>query len=629
MAHVAGRTAARARGGLPELERRGPALRLIATMAEANLTPCRDGARPAAHEDPSAMRWFVPALAMHPLSMQQCCVRNPLNDVALVLPAGECAVLAECAGCRTLEEHAAGAMLALDAPSAHRPAITACLERCAQLGLLVALPDLVARCGTADGSPLPPLGAVAIRTADRPAMLERLLASAAALQARSGTVYPWHVIDDSRRAENRRANREALARQGALGVTYHDLSIVTLEDELKAAFPGVGHEIGWLLGAARGDEATYGRPLNYALLRFAGRRLLLVDDDATLQARRSPTNGSAFAVARPEDELRWYANFDAACLDCPALDVDPLAEHTKWLGLPLAQAWPQLLRDAEQLGLTELSPECAGRFRPEARIRFTHNHALGDPGWSGFPQKELTLPVASRRWLSEHPEAIPFAFDTAFNWRGVPGLHLSPEGFLSTTTVGGIDNTLMLPPTARATRGEDVLLGRIADMVCPWTWSVDLPFALPHLRATPRRRLTPRDLGTPEPIQFLIQYARRRCATFAADTVDERMAMLAACYIELGAASDGVLRELLTQQMTGWVSWLVFNLNLQLEDPILPVAWKQALGEWVHSPHLRLDAASVRASAPAIAIARTMARDYGRALNAWPQLWSCCRERFA
>ena len=69
------------------------------------------------------MRWFVPALAMHPLSMQQCCVRNPLNDVALVLPAGECAVLAECAGCRTLEEHAAGAMLALDAPSAHHPDI--------------------------------------------------------------------------------------------------------------------------------------------------------------------------------------------------------------------------------------------------------------------------------------------------------------------------------------------------------------------------------------------------------------------------------------------------------------------------------------------------------------------------
>ncbi len=601
----------------------------MATMPEANLGFCGGAAAVAAQERAAAMRWFVPALAIHPLSTQLCCVRNPLNDVALVLSAGECAVLAECTGCRTLEEHAAGAAVALDAPPEHRPAISACLALCAQVGLLVSFPELVSRCGPADQSPLPPLGAVAIRTADRPAMLERLLASAAGLQARTGTAYPWHVIDDSRRADNRHANRDALARQRALGITYHDLSAATLESELKSAFPGLGGEIGWLLGAAQGDEATYGRPLNYALLRFAGRRLLLVDDDATLQPRRSPRNGHAFAIAGLEDELRWYADFDAACLDCPALDVDPLAEHSKWLGLPLAQAWPQVLRDAGELGLTELSPKCAERFRPEARVRFTHNHALGDPGWSGFPHKELALPAASRRWLSGHPEAVPFAFDTAFNWRGVPGLQLSPEGFLSTTTVGGIDNTLMLPPTARATRGEDVLLGRVAGMVCPWTWSVDLPFALPHLRATPRRRLTPRDRGSPEPIQFLIQYAHRRCATLAADTVDGRMATLAACFLELGAASDAVLLELLAEQATGWVSWQVFNLNLQLADPTLPAAWKQALREWLDSPHLKLDAASVRASVPTPAIARTMARDYGRALIAWPQLWSFCRERFA
>jgi hypothetical protein len=46
-------------------------------------------------------------------------------------------------------------------------------------------------------------------------------------------------------------------------------------------------------------------------------------------------------------------------------------------------------------------------------------------------------------------------------------------------------------------------------------------------------------------------------------------------------------------------------------------------------PHLQLDAASLRASLPTPSIVRTMARDYGRALLAWPQLWSFCRERFA
>ena len=115
----------------------------------------------------------------------------------------------------------------------------------------------------------------------------------------------------------------------------------------------------------------------------------------------------------------------------------------------------------------------------------------------------------------------------------------------------------------------------------------------------------------------------------AADTVEERMATLAALYLEAGAARDAVLFELLEQQAVGWVAWLVFNINRQLEDPSLPATWKDALRGWVDSPHLQLDAASLRASLPTPSIVRTMAPDYGRALLTWPQLWSFCRERFA
>jgi hypothetical protein len=461
-------------------------------------------------------------------------------------------------------------------------------------------------------------------------MLERLLTSALDLRARTAVSYPWHVVDDSRSTGNRRANREALTRHRDLAVTYHDLGDpCPLETELRRAFPAFSEEIGWLLGAARGNEATYGRPLNYTLLRFAGHRLLVIDDDTTLQPRCSPVNGHDFAVARMGDELRWYANLDAASEDCPQLDLDPLAEHAAWLGLPLAQAWPRVLRDSTRLGPTDLTPENAGRFRPDARVLFTHNHALGDPGWSGFPFKELSLPAASRRWLASHPDTVPFAFHTAFNWRGVPGLQLTPDGELSTTTVGGIDNRELLPPTARATRGEDVLLGRAGGIVCPWAWSVDLPFALPHLRATPRRRLTPLDRGPPEPIQFLIEYARQRSGTFVADTAQSRTAALAALYLELGGASDAKLGELIQEQLAGSMAALVSRINQQLDDETLPATWKDALLGWLDSPHLQLDSASLRANMATPATVRTMAVDYGKALIAWPQLWEYCRRRYA
>ena len=335
---------------MPELECRDAALLVIASTP-GSIPGAGESCAPAARHDAPAMRWLVPALTMHPLSTERCCVRNPLNGVAVVLSSGECAVLAACIGCHTLAEHVDQAATVLNAPAAHRPAMRDCLELCAELGLLNSLPGLIARCGAPEASALPPLGAVAIRTADRPTMLERLLVSAAALQARTGVSYPWQVIDDSRLAASRRANREALARRPELAVTYHDLSDTTpLEAELTAAFPSLAAEIGWLLGPPCGDEATYGRPLNYALLRFAGRRLLVIDDDALLQPRRSPVNGHAFAIARPDDELRWYADLDAAWKDCPELDLDPLAEHARWLGLSLAQAWPRVLREEQQLG---------------------------------------------------------------------------------------------------------------------------------------------------------------------------------------------------------------------------------------------------------------------------------------
>ena len=571
------------------------------------------------------MRWFVPELAMHRVAESQFSVHNPLNGATFVLSADICAVVAACRGCRTLAEHEARAADSLSAPAEHRPAIRGCLELCARLGLLLSLADLAARCSPSEAASLPPLGAVVIRTSDRPRMLERLLASAARLEARTGSGYRWHVVDDSRAMANRRGNREILGRHRAMSLTYHDLSDGSLAAELERVFPDVGEEIRWLIGAPCGDEATYGRPVNYALLRFAGERFLVMDDDAILQPRRSPSSGREVAIGRVNDELRWYPSLEAAWDDCPEADLDPIAEHGRWLGVPLAEIWSRVLRHREQLGLTELAAEQAARFCPKARVLFTQNHAIGDPGWAGWPFKELTLPAASRTWLAAHPETVAFAFDTSFNWRGALELRLIPDGDVSTTTLGGIDNRHLMPPTARATRGEDCFLGSTAGIVCPWAWSVDLPFALPHLRATPRRRLSPTEIPTPEPLQFFIQYARTRGGISLADNAETRMAALGAVYLDIASASDATLAELLRERAATWAAWQVDHLTQQLADETLPKAWKDALRAWLSSPQLRLDNASLDATVASPSAVRAIASGYGKALLAWPRLWRHCR----
>src|SRR5262249_11471318 len=152
--------------------------------------------------------WFVPALITLPLAARSCLVRNTMNGAVLRLSSGEHAVLTSCEGCRKLAEHEARAAIRLRASEEHRPAIRELLDRCARKGLLVSLPDLVARFAPAPARPLAPFAGVVVRTADRPQQLRRLLASGVALQSKAGVAYSWHVVDDSRHDANRRANRD-------------------------------------------------------------------------------------------------------------------------------------------------------------------------------------------------------------------------------------------------------------------------------------------------------------------------------------------------------------------------------------------------------------------------------------
>ncbi|TMH63089.1 MAG: hypothetical protein E6H55_06725 [Betaproteobacteria bacterium] len=97
-----------------------------------------------------------------------------------------------------------------------------------------------------------------------------------------------------------------MAEHRALEATHHDLSARSLEAELCAAFPDVAEEVRWLLGPANGDEVTYGRPQNYFLLRFAGRRLLMVDDDVVLDPRRPPLAKAGVELTVQPEAGFWY-----------------------------------------------------------------------------------------------------------------------------------------------------------------------------------------------------------------------------------------------------------------------------------------------------------------------------------
>jgi hypothetical protein len=473
-----------------------------------------------------------------------------------------------------------------------------------------------------------PLAGVVVRSADRPSLLLRLLTGAAEMQARTGTAYRWYIVDDSRQEESRCANRKAIAANPILDATHIDLSLAeSLEAELSAAFPDAAAEVRWLLGAARGDEVTHGRTQNYILLRFAGRRLLMADDDITIQPRQPALSRPGVEVSVGAWASTWYENFDAAFDACPALDLDPFAEHERWLGRPLAEAWPRAVREHGGLAIGDLPADLGASFAPGARVIFTSNDVLGDPGWATFQRQQLNLAPETRRWLAAHPDAVRYAFESQIYWRGPEALRLAPQRSLNTTTVSGFDNTLLLPPTIRVGREGDTLLSAAARGIHPEGWSVVLPFALPHLRDARRQWLTPTDTLALRALHF-VRLQIQTCRPVA-ERADQRMETLGATLLDLAAADDATLMRGFMEGAAEYTAGILFDMRQQLDDPALPAGWKSVLSQWLVSPSFKLDQASLRARIPSPQEVRSVARGYGRALQVWPQLWSFCRERFA
>jgi hypothetical protein len=583
---------------------------------------------PVSVESP-ATRWLLPELVTLPIAPLRCIVRSALNSATLELSAGEHAVLTSCDGWRTIAEHEAHAAAQLAVLHEHRPAVRELLERCAKRGLLVSVSELVSRFGPPSNRQ-PAVGDVMIRTADRPRLLARLLASAATLEARIGKKRRWIVIDDCHDPVNAQANRAAIANASSLDIAHHDRTAAdALQDALLREFPRAGREITWLLGPAAPGESTPGRALNHALLRLAGRPFLSVDDDVQLDPRRPALSDPGFALSDRVDELTWYESEESLLQHCPPADLDPIGQHAQWLGLPMADAWLRAERENGSLAAIEIAAPGAGKFTPDARIMLTRSHSCGDPGSAVAPLHFFALPARSRRWLESNPHAVSYAFGPRINWRGHSRLRLMPGSSLTLTTIAGIDNSRLLPPTVRSARNQDVLLGELALWVHRDAWQVDLPFGVLHLRDPVKHWLSVRDPVSPRAnlLSLIMAHLARNKSAVAAVQPEQRLAAAGASLEGLAAASDAELKKLLLEYAAEEASRAQFSIQKQLEDTTLPAAWREQLEPWLASPTFSLDEATLRARTPPAAQVRALIDAYARAILIWPQLWEFCRER--
>src|SRR5438552_8693167 len=309
-------------------------------------------------------RWYAAAWVTLPLAARRCCVRNPVNGVVAELSADQHAVLTACDGCHTIE-HAAAVHRKLRIREGDRATISNWLGDFASQGLFLSLNGLLQRFSAPAEWVAPPFAGIVIRTCDRPTLRTRVLASATTLETRVQRRYRYHILDDSRDPANRAINARIVA-DSALDTHYRDLaSNYVLVDELTRAFPTPTDTIGWLLGPPMEGETTYGRPVNLALLLTAGRRVLMLDDDALLEPRCPPAGDSGFGVSSAPDELFCFADQAETDHACPPTDVDPFVSHLEWLGAPAGSAWSHFANHASATSVVALSGDDALRRERE------------------------------------------------------------------------------------------------------------------------------------------------------------------------------------------------------------------------------------------------------------------------
>lgn len=375
---------------------------------------------------------------------------------------------------RTLDQHMQTLLARNPSLRPHAEAMEAVLERFCQEGILTQGEALVsAMTASADQAASPGPLCIAITTCDRPQQLERLLESLVVNEREFGGRWVYQVVDDSHDPECIRHNQSVLDRyRQQLELQYHGREErAAFVERLTHEMPERADDLRWLLDSEHPDHAgrpTYGCPKNYLMLRFAGARLILIDDDAVMRGwKRSDCSKSVrfdeVGVARD-----LFPSIEAAEGRLVHVPADPIAEHAHALGGTLDQL-------GSRVGLGLSSDDLLGRARfaqvqrvgtAPPRIRATMSSLVGDPGTAS----DLTL-------LSQFPaDALSKATDETYRalvggrrcvFNGKPWSVVTNQGYFLLATMAGLDLSGYAAPLMPAGRGEDGMIARWLGLLFP------------------------------------------------------------------------------------------------------------------------------------------------------------------
>jgi len=433
----------------------------------------------------TADHWGLAPFKTHPLDESHFLLLRVSDGSSAVLDAAWEAVLGELAVFRTLAEHTETITATIPALQGNASAVEALLAQLVEKGLFQGVRQLAADTRRAAGTPQRTPGPlrIFIITCDRPEALKRLLDSLVANEERFGNRWRFEVIDDSRSAQAQQQN-SVLVREAGQWLDIEYLGPAEQRRFLDGLFRELpeAREARWLLERDAGEtEPTYGLPMNLALLRHAGRHLLMIDDDALIRAAQLP-DGSQTPRFDQHQQVEIFFTMKEARAALQPYEQDPFTAHAAALGQLVSALVPNAVGAEPQSSFIDEKISKLASFNPQrSRVRYTLNGLLGDTGTHN------DLMVFAPKHLKAHT-AI-FGSDARYRrlkasdriiYRGSPWPSLYNSGWLHQVTCVGVDGSGFVAPVYPAGRGADTCLGLMLRFLYPDCYGLLLPFTLEH-----------------------------------------------------------------------------------------------------------------------------------------------------
>lgn len=567
-------------------------------------------------------------------------------DRVVSLPSGLIEALRHCDRFRTLEQHRAH-LRDLGWREQVPGEILAGLRELATQGLLVDNRTLLRRLAhPPDESDRVPITTIAWTTSDRPISLARAIGSTVEHLARHHRECRLVVLDDSQSAATRHEVVQVLGElQSSLRIEMFYAGAEEKERfraRLAAtlAHRGVSEAV---TRFALFDPHAIGRRhgINRNALRLAtdGETVLMLDDDVVcLPADDSDASGDAEHLMLTSDyyptEVTVYPDRRALLDATPRAEVDVLSAHERLLGRSVETIVRELAPHG-RFALEGISSRFAATLalRP-ARVAATMSGLYGDAAF-GSPTFLLTQGGTAHDRIVESEASYRAALASREVRRSVPRYVISAAGFLM-STADGLDHRFPTPPWFPVLRGEDNLFALTLRACSPGSLVGYVPVSLYHDPPESRRfdpaATTRFSLGF---LEMLLALTGRLQAGLLSDSAESRMRALGRLFTQVASTDlssfQRLLGELVITEIQRSVERLEDLLELYGREPPYWAEDVEALaksardGAGTGDLLLPRNLQSGRSAGETLELMRTLIREYGKLLEAWPAVLEASR----